>query len=577
MPVRLLTAAIWLSVAILSQAADIIVTGGAELSADVSQVDGHIVMDLSGDIWTLSARGGQATRLVDMNEPASRPRWSPDGTEILFETRTPNGSRLWVFDRSAGNATQVGSGEFHDQDGSWHPHGERIVFASDRHDSGLDIWETDLPTGLAWRISTQPGDEFEPVWSGDGRHLAWIRKQQEKYALMLRRHGESEIVLIESDTPLSSPSWRPDNSLLTYVRHTGDEKKVLEMAILSEPVLIRQFSTPGEIFSAPVSWRDRMNMVYAANGRIMTRGFEDRRSRPLHFRAIVANAESRPRKVIERRELKILNPPQGRFVVRGARLFDGIWKSYRQNMDVVIEAGRVVTVEPRRDRDSTTILDLGDVTIIPGLIDAWSPLVDSPSSGPGILAYGVTTIVMDTEVTSFDPSLWEGETMPGPRLLRATENPADATASIADSKTAGIDELLVSRPATALGQSRQPPRRFSTTPSLASLPSPIVVGSKPNRMAPGLALHAELRALAAAGLSGEQALHAAGKNPADVLGLANQIGTITPGALADLVLVRGDPLEDVSDTLNIVAVIRNGRFFSVISLLERARTGPNVE
>ena len=81
----------------------------------------------------------------------------------------------------------------------------------------------------------------------------------------------------------------------------------------------------------------------------------------------------------------------------------------------------------------------------------------------------------------------------------------------------------------------------------------------------------------AAGLSGEQALHAAGKNPADVLGVANQIGTITAGALADLVLVRGDPLGDVSDTLNIVAVIRNGRFFSVISLLERAQTGSSVE
>ena len=39
---------------------------------------------------------------------------------------------------------------------------------------------------------------------------------------------------------------------------------------------------------------------------------------------------------------------------------------------------------------------------------------------------------------------------------------------------------------------------------------------------------------------------------------------------ADLVLLAGDPLNNVSDTLNIVAVVRNGRFYSLINLLERA-------
>ena len=96
-------------------------------------------------------------------------------------------------------------------------------------------------------------------------------------------------------------------------------------------------------------------------------------------------------------------------------------------------------------------------------------------------------------------------------------------------------------------------------------------------MPPGLALHAELRALAASGLSGEQVLHAAGRNAAIILGLENQIGTIMPGALADLVLVSGDPLNKVNDTLNIVAVIRNGRFFSLVNLLERAAVTAHVE
>jgi imidazolonepropionase-like amidohydrolase len=105
----------------------------------------------------------------------------------------------------------------------------------------------------------------------------------------------------------------------------------------------------------------------------------------------------------------------------------------------------------------------------------------------------------------------------------------------------------------------------------------VVAGSRPNGLAPGLALHAELRALRAAGLSGEQVLRSAGPNAAKMLGLDNQIGTITPGAMADMVLVGGDPLDNVDDLLRIVAVVRNGRFFSLVSLLERATSPRTVE
>ena len=60
------------------------------------------------------------------------------------------------------------------------------------------------------------------------------------------------------------------------------------------------------------------------------------------------------------------------------------------------------------------------------------------------------------------------------------------------------------------------------------------------------------------------------------LGVEHQLGRIAPGALADMILVDGDPLDDVEDSLNIVAVIRNGRFFSLSRLLENAGQIQNV-
>jgi imidazolonepropionase-like amidohydrolase len=55
------------------------------------------------------------------------------------------------------------------------------------------------------------------------------------------------------------------------------------------------------------------------------------------------------------------------------------------------------------------------------------------------------------------------------------------------------------------------------------------------------------------------ALVAATVNAADLLGLANEIGTIEAGKSADIVAVRGDPLADVGVLRNMNFVMARGR------------------
>jgi imidazolonepropionase-like amidohydrolase len=59
----------------------------------------------------------------------------------------------------------------------------------------------------------------------------------------------------------------------------------------------------------------------------------------------------------------------------------------------------------------------------------------------------------------------------------------------------------------------------------------------------------ELRLLAEAGLSPQEILRAATVNPAQMLGLADRIGTVEVGKIADLVIVREDPLVDVEKAM----------------------------
>lgn len=73
----------------------------------------------------------------------------------------------------------------------------------------------------------------------------------------------------------------------------------------------------------------------------------------------------------------------------------------------------------------------------------------------------------------------------------------------------------------------------------------------------GASMHRELELLVAAGLSPLAALTAATSAPADVFGLTDR-GRVAPGLRADLLLVEGNPAEDISATTKITAVWRNG-------------------
>jgi imidazolonepropionase-like amidohydrolase len=78
----------------------------------------------------------------------------------------------------------------------------------------------------------------------------------------------------------------------------------------------------------------------------------------------------------------------------------------------------------------------------------------------------------------------------------------------------------------------------------------------------GTTLHRELELLVEAGLTPAEALRAATFTPARVLGVDGELGTIEEDKLADLVLLDGNPLEDISNTRRIAAVIARGRVVS---------------
>ncbi len=78
---------------------------------------------------------------------------------------------------------------------------------------------------------------------------------------------------------------------------------------------------------------------------------------------------------------------------------------------------------------------------------------------------------------------------------------------------------------------------------------------------PGFSMHDELELMVQAGLSPLQALQTATINAAKFLGREKEIGSVEKGKLADLVLLDANPLENISNTKKIHAVIANGKVY----------------
>jgi imidazolonepropionase-like amidohydrolase len=93
---------------------------------------------------------------------------------------------------------------------------------------------------------------------------------------------------------------------------------------------------------------------------------------------------------------------------------------------------------------------------------------------------------------------------------------------------------------------------------------------------PGFAYHRELLAMTYAGLAPAAVLKAATINGANALGVEHRLGSVEKGKLADLVVVSGNPVEDIKAARNVRFVIKGGVKYDPAALLQSAegKIGP---
>ena len=107
------------------------------------------------------------------------PEFSPDGKQIVFSSKTVDGSyftdmHLWIMDADGNNRRQVTSKSAMYLQPTFTPDGKKIIFVSNMEDGLWDIWSMKINGSEFTRLTKNNQKEFFPIVTADGKNLIFI-------------------------------------------------------------------------------------------------------------------------------------------------------------------------------------------------------------------------------------------------------------------------------------------------------------------------------------------------------------------------------------------------------------------
>ena len=169
---------------------------------------------------------GTGLRIITSDSiSADRPRWSPDGTRLLFYRRTDLAHlRLMVMDADGTNVREIrGTKNPEDVPPDWSPDGSLILYTS--LTLGLRDLATVPATGGRSRLLTHTPlvDEGPGTWSPDGSSIAYTRRnniRSEVWLMNADGSGAHRLVSLP-DRDAAAPEWSPDGSTIAFIGYVS--------------------------------------------------------------------------------------------------------------------------------------------------------------------------------------------------------------------------------------------------------------------------------------------------------------------------------------------------------------------
>ena len=166
----------------------------------------------SWHIWTVPADGGTPRQITSSRLPEIYPRYTPDGTAIVFQTWGSEPRRIWRVPREGGQAIPITPARTeHDEYADVSPDGRSLAFA--RTESGkVRVYVAPMAGGEARRLIDAPSTT--PRWSPDGQWIAFGSDRSFASGIwLIRADGTGQRHLTQTG---GWPVWWPNGKEIGY-------------------------------------------------------------------------------------------------------------------------------------------------------------------------------------------------------------------------------------------------------------------------------------------------------------------------------------------------------------------------
>ena len=148
------------------------------------------------------------TPITDHPDRDATPRFSPDGTRILFRRATDGLSEIWGMGADGSDPVRLIDNGVDSYDPRWSPDGERILFTTAAAGS-MDIWIANADGTEARQLTDHPGAEEYPTFSRDGSLIAFQSDRYGGPTLWIMDADGSDVSVLSGKGPIGYPTFSP--------------------------------------------------------------------------------------------------------------------------------------------------------------------------------------------------------------------------------------------------------------------------------------------------------------------------------------------------------------------------------
>jgi tricorn protease len=222
-------------------------TDGRVLWANISTDGKQIVFERNFRIWTMNTDGGRAsevaitlrgapasvlTERINLSTQIRELALSPDGRKVAVVAR---GEVFAASSKDGGEAVRVTNTVAPETFATWTPDSRKLIYVSERN-GRLQIFQYDFATENETQL-TQNGDDYSPVFSPDGKSLAFIRSGRSLMIYDMNTRQEREITKFYTDAPpligKRTIVWSPDSKWLGFLTYSPEARSYTNVSVVS--------------------------------------------------------------------------------------------------------------------------------------------------------------------------------------------------------------------------------------------------------------------------------------------------------------------------------------------------------